>query len=162
MGWFRRGDLGRGVHAGCLAWPAMSDGLGFTVLVLGVYVLAAARVTRLVNADRITDPVRVWAAGRASSARRAVEEALAAGERASAGEHRRVFERWMRVYEFLSCPWCVGFWVALAGAVPVVVVLGWSWWAVVPVALAASQVIGLGAALDDAEEIEVVEQDAGV
>lgn len=123
----------------------MTEGLGYSILILVVYVLAVARVTRLINYDTILDPVRLWIARRGQAARLAAAEA----EGGQAGVLRRVWvrrmARWNVLAEFLGCPWCVGWWVALAGAVPVVHVLGWSWWVLVPVGLAASYLVGLAA-----------------
>lgn len=108
------------------------------ILVLIVYALAAMRITRLINSDTILDRFRIAIAGRVRDPER------------SATEQRR----WAALTEFLACPWCVGMWVALAGAVPVVLVLGWSWWALLPAALACSQIIGMSAPLYADDEIE--------
>jgi hypothetical protein len=103
-----------------------------TLLVLAVvlYVLAVARITRLINADEITDPVRV-AIGR-----------------------RYGFEsRW---FYLVSCAWCVSFWIGLATAPLLTHALGLPiWWAPL-LALAASQLTGLGSQLDNTDlDIEV-------
>ncbi len=52
--------------------------LGFVVVCL-----AAARLTRLVTEDTITEPLRVWASDRPF------------------------------LYELITCPWCIGFWISL-------------------------------------------------
>lgn len=102
--------------------------LGYTILVLVVYVLAVARVTRLINFDSVLDPVRVAVA--------------------------RVFGPGSKIVYFLGCPWCVGWWAALVGAAGPVMVIGWPWWATLPIALAASHLVGVAAALSAGDEIE--------
>ncbi|MHC9292044.1 DUF1360 domain-containing protein [Mycobacterium sp. LTG2003] len=132
----------------------MNHSLGLTVLILVVYVLAVARLTRLINYDTVLDPLRLWIARRAETARTAAEEAELNSQPTQSAIYLRAMARWNSLAEFLECPWCVGWWVALAGAVPVVYVLGWSWWALVPVALAASYLVGLAAPLS-ADEMEI-------
>ena len=61
-----------------------------TPLAFVIICLAAARLTRLVTEDTITEPVRVWASDKPF------------------------------VYELVTCPWCIGFWISL-GCVAV-------WW----------------------------------
>lgn len=71
---------------------------------------AVFRLTRLVTSDAITERFRRWAVRRQ-------------------GDHKRL------AY-FLTCPWCVGFWMAVAvaalvtlwptGAAYIVLVLSWS------------------------------------
>lgn len=132
----------------------MNHSLGTTILILVVYVLAVARITRLVNYDTVLDGARLFVARRAGSALAAAEEAEAADLWKVGEVHRNRQARWNLVLEFVGCPWCVGMWVALAGAVPVVIVLGLSWWALVPVALACSYLVGLVAPLS-ADELEI-------
>lgn len=55
-----------------------------TSLAFVIVALAAARLTRLVTEDTITEPLRVWASSRPF------------------------------VYELVTCPWCIGFWISLA------------------------------------------------
>lgn len=105
------------------------------VLVLVVYVLAVARLTRLVNSDSVLDRVRVWVV-------------------------RRFGPGSGSVY-FLSCPWCVGFWVALLGAPAAVAVVGWPWWSGVPVALAASHLVGVFAFAADTEQVDITDEQVG-
>ncbi len=100
-----------------------------TVLILGIYVLAVARLTRLVNADIILDPVRVMVAQRR-------------GQDSTASY-------------FLGCPWCVGLWLSLLLAIPVIAILGWPWWALIPVGLACSHLVGIMAPLASDEEIDI-------
>lgn len=130
--------------------------LGYVILVLTIYVLAAARLTRLINFDKITDPLRLIPARRAETAKTLAYEASSAGQSARADLYSRRQDRWLTVYEFAGCPWCVGFWVSLAGAVIPVAIVGWPWWSVIAVALAASHVIGLLAPLSADDDIEIV------
>jgi hypothetical protein len=131
--------------------------LGFVVVVGVVWVLAVARVTRLVNSDVVFDPVRLWVARRLSGAARAASECEFSGRDGLAARLRRVQGRWNAVSYFLSCPWCVSVWVAgLTAWIPL-----WHAGNVVAVyagvVLAASHLIGVGARLaDDGEDIEIV------
>jgi hypothetical protein len=109
--------------------------LGYVLLTLAIYLLAVARLTRLVNYDIVLD----WLAIKVSN--------LAQDEKRSEVEQ----ERWATVLEFIGCPWCVGWWFALAGAAPTVWVLGWSWWTLVPIALACSYLVGLASPLSEDE-----------
>jgi hypothetical protein len=104
-------------------------GLGYAILVLTIYVLAVARVTRLINYDAVLDRPR------------------AAVVRFVRGNPTVVY--------FLTCPWCVGMWVALASAVLPVRLIGWPWWALLPVALACSHLVGLAAPLSADDDIEI-------
>jgi hypothetical protein len=129
------------------------------VAVALVYVLAVARVTRLVNQDVVFDPVRLAVARRLSSVSRAVSELELSGRDGLAGRLRGVQGRWGAVSYFLGCPWCVSMWLAAFTAwVPL-------WFAgnrvavYVGVVLAVSHVVGLGARLaDDGEDVEIVEE----
>lgn len=95
--------------------------MGHTLLMLTLYVLVTARVTRLVNYDTVLDPTRLWIARR------------------SAGN-----PRWGRLADFLACPWCVGFWAAVALAPAAILVLGWPWWTWAALPWAASHLVGIG------------------
>lgn len=114
-----------------------------TVIVLVLYVLASARITRLINGDKITDPLRMAFASRARDWDRTSTERA----------------RWAYVLYYLECPWCAGFWVCLAAAYPVTRLLDWPWWCIFPLALAANHLVGVFAFAADTEEIEV-EEDA--
>ena len=116
--------------------------LGWTLLTLVVYVLACARLTRLINADTIVDPIRL------AIERRARDTRASTPERA----------RWSTFMYFTQCPWCVGFWLCLASAYLPVHLIGWPWWALFPVALAASHLVGVFAFAADTEDIEVLEE----
>lgn len=98
-------------------------------VVLIVYVLAVMRLTRLLTADTVLDPVRIWLA--------------------------RKFGPESTVLEFLGCPWCVGFWLSLAAAPAVVAYFGWSWWWLVPLGLACSQLVGMVSPWFSDEDIAV-------
>lgn len=106
-----------------------------TLLILAIYVLAVARLTRMVNADIILDPVRVAVA-------------------------RRYGADGTLSY-FLACPWCVGMWLSLLLAIPTIVVLGWSWWALIPVGLACSHLVGVAAPLASDEDIDIETVEVG-
>lgn len=91
-------------------------------LLLAVYALAVARVTGLVVADTITEPVRdrvlLW-----------LDDAPG-----SLGQ-------WLGY--LITCPWCAGMWVSLAAA-PLVAWFGDRPWLLIPaLALAFSQVAGM-------------------
>ena len=105
--------------------------LGMTVLVLVVYVLAVMRVVRLINYDTVLDTPRIAIV--------------------------KVFGPDSKVVYFITCPWCVGFWVALASAYAPVVIVGWAWWAVFPVALATSHLVGGFAGLTADPDMEIEE-----
>ena len=104
----------------------MTD-LGKTLLVLVMYVLVAARLTRLVNYDTVLDPVRLWLARRISAARR-----------------EGGVSRWTLAADFMSCPWCVGFWMSVFLAPAVILILGWPWWTLAALPFAASHLVGIG------------------
>lgn len=116
--------------------------LGLLIILMITYTLAAARVVRLINADTITDPVRL------AIERRARDDDRSPTERA----------RWGTLAYFIGCPWCVGMWVTggTAWIVPVAAGLPLWWWPII--ALAASHLIGVGArwAVDDDISIERV------
>ncbi|MEU9805441.1 DUF1360 domain-containing protein [Mycobacterium sp. NPDC050853] len=136
----------------------MNTGLGLTVLILIIYVLAVMRLVRLINYDTILDPLRLWIAHRANTARIASDEAQTAGHPITARAHSRRMGRWNVLADFLGCPWCVGFWLSLAAAVVPVHVIGWPWWSVFGVALACSYLVGLVAPLS-ADPVEILSGD---
>jgi len=72
--------------------------------------LAAMRFTRLIGWDSITDPIRSRLTGHHHGSHR--------------NEGRRVGSRYDRPewMLFLTCPWCLGFWIS------VVVWLAWLGW----------------------------------
>ncbi|AQT78314.1 hypothetical protein B1R94_02280 [Mycolicibacterium litorale] len=128
-----------------------------TLLILAIYVLAVARLTRLINFDVVADPIRVAVARRASVAKSAAAEATLADQYTTAALHQRREGRWNTAAYLLECPWCIGFWLCLASAYAPVAIIGWPWWSLFPVALAASHIIGIAARLaapDDEMSIE--------
>ena len=104
----------------------------FDVVTLILYVAAVARLTRLVNKDEITDPLRITVI-------------------------RRYGEDSRPAY-FLGCPWCVSIWVAGATAPFALAQTAQTLWLWPVLALAASWATGTLAALDG-EEIEIEIED---
>lgn len=104
-------------------------------LVVLFYVLAAMRVTRLINFDTIMDWLHAIV-----------------GRRFGPGS-------WQA--EFLVCPWCIGMWVGLLTAPYPIWITGLPWTLYPLLALGTSMVIGLAApaSAEDTgfEEIVVVE-----
>lgn len=99
------------------------------IFLLG-YVLAVMRVTRLVNRDTITEPLRIYA-----------------------------LKRKPGVAYFLTCPWCVSVWVAAALGWWVWDTTRLPWELIVLIGAGASYLTGMVAQLDG-EDIEIsVEQD---
>lgn len=96
------------------------------------WVLALARVTRLMTADEITDFIR-----------------------------EAVFSRWgedSKQGYFATCPWCQSFWYGFASAWIVILASGVSWWWYPIIALAGSELVGLIASNlepDDDFELEI-------
>lgn len=104
-----------------------------TVVVLMVWVLALARLTRLINADEITDPIRIWIMHKTG------------GPESTASY-------------FVKCPWCVSIWLGAATAWLPLVLTDAPLWLWPFLALAGSQVTGVLAGLDHEEiTIEVEE-----
>lgn len=105
-----------------------------------IYQLALMRVTRLINADTILDRPRLAIASAAKAARIAGDDA---------GE-----TRWSTALYFVQCPWCVSMWLAIFTTWILVWILHLPWWATIPIALAASHVVGICARFADTEEID--------
>lgn len=101
-----------------------------TILTLILWALALARLTRLINADEITDPLRL------------------AVMRKTGPESKWAY--------FLQCPWCISMWLGFITAALPIGLTGLSWWLLPLVALAGSQVTGLLAQLDQ-EELEIIQ-----
>lgn len=129
-------------------------GLGHHILILTIYALAIARLTRLINQDKIAAPLRDRIERRvtfwASVAERSTDR-----DTAAAAQTR--YRRWDMAAYFVGCPWCVGFWLSLGTAIVPVLLIGWPWWTLIGVALATSHLIGVTArfTLDDDEDIEI-------
>jgi hypothetical protein len=126
-----------------------------TLFILTIYVLAIARLTRLINADTILDAPRL-----AIAARERQHRSVAKGLEVDLTQpklheyHRSLARRWQTALYFVQCPWCISMWLALAGAIVPVRLIGWSWWALFPVGLAASHLIGVFAFAADTEEMD--------
>jgi hypothetical protein len=104
-------------------------------LIVLVYALAVARVTRLLVEDRITDAPRGWLVQRLWTRALGGNGALAARAALDGAEPP------LSVY-LLSCPWCASIYVA-AVAAPLAYFWGSSPWLFVPaLALAFSYVTG--------------------
>lgn len=138
-----------------------------SLIVLIVWFLAVARVTRLINADTILDRPRLWLAGRAVDARADATEADQLGQAVRFVLLDRRAKRWETALAFTQCPWCVGMWLALLSAWAPMILLSWfarPWYLDVVVylalALAASHVVGLFARFADTEEISIEDDDA--
>lgn len=100
-----------------------------TVVALTAWTLALARVTRLINADEITDPLRIWVMHKTG-----------------------VESRWSYL---IQCPWCVSLWLGMATAwLPLSTVDTDPWWMWPILSLAGSHVTGVLAGLDH-ENVEI-------
>lgn len=110
----------------------MTVSLGSAVLILAIYVLAVARLTRLINFDAVLDRPR------------------AAVVRFVRGNPTVVY--------FVTCPWCVGMWLAVGFALVPVRLIGWPWWAFIPVGLACSMLIGVAAPLSADDEVHIEDE----
>lgn len=131
------------------------------VITLLVYALAVARVTRLINADRITEAPREWLSIRLWARSIPAEYAEQRAPAIAAKLGMRVAQRTvaaerlgdnadppLAVY-LLTCPWCASIYVA-AVAAPLAYFWGDSPWLLVPaLALAFSYVTGLLAKLGE-------------
>lgn len=102
-----------------------------TILVLLLWVLALMRVTRLINADEITDPIRISIMNRTGPE-----------------------SRWSY---FVQCPWCVSMWLGFVTAAFPIWLLHLPWWWLPLLALAGSHLTGLAAQLDEPDAEIVIE-----
>lgn len=98
-----------------------------TWLVLVVTALAVFRLTRLVTSDTITEPLRARVLNGPTTYSRAQRKPSAAR---------------VRLYDFITCAWCVSMWIAALAVVELQ--YRWAWWAIFPfyVVLALSAVAG--------------------
>jgi hypothetical protein len=124
-----------------------------TALVLLVYALAVARVTRLVNSDRITERPREWLLDRvwtrawmpwAAIEHPEEDEHMQRNRARHMGSAARADGAEPPLLAYLvACPWCVSIYVGAAAA-PLVWFWGSSPWLAIPaLALAFSQATGL-------------------
>ena len=105
------------------------------LVILGLWWLALARATRLLTKDMVTDFIRIWA-------------------------HRRTKGADTALTYFVSCPWCVGLWLALGSTWYVILLAEWSWWLYPVLAGAGSYLVGLMAEnFEDDEDAEIVISD---
>lgn len=125
------------------------------VLILVVYALAIARLTRLINVDTILDRPRVALAAREKHHRAIAHSLQADMKQGELQEHHlAIAGRWSTALYFVGCPWCVGLWLTLATAwLPI-------WYAdnsaarYLGVALAASHLIGVFAFAANTEDVD--------
>lgn len=103
------------------------NSLGVVLLIL--YFPALARLTKLVNDDMVTDPIRARLAAKFNKTHP------------------------MLVY-FIECPWCVSVWLGAATAPLVTYATGWPWWMIAVIALAGSYVTGLASRLHPGDDLE--------
>ena len=133
--------------------------LGREILIISTYLLAVARITRLINADTILDPLRIIPANKSHIARNTANDAKRSGQHSTAALYAVQARRWSTLLYFIECPWCVSIWVAFGTVwLPmffadnrVVQYVGF--------ALAASHLVGVFAFAADTEEMDVVEGD---
>lgn len=134
--------------------------IALAVFVVIMYALTIARITRLVNADKITDRLRTYPRSKMTEARAAMNEARLHGHSTRGDMYERTLFRWDKALYFVQCPWCVSMWLALFTAwVPLFFsdnhVVQY-----IALALAVSHVVGVFARFADTETIEYEEDDA--
>lgn len=108
---------------GAVSMPVMTSYLTFVIL---IYLGAVLRVTRLIVADTITEPLRIW-----------------------------FLKHWQFAALWSSCSWCVSMWTAAALAWPLQHLTRLSWWLIAGIGLTASYVTGMVARFDPVEDIEI-------
>lgn len=129
------------------------------LLTLVIFVLAVARVTRLINGDKILDRLRLYPANKLREATLLIHESRQHDYPIAEAKYQRSAERWDKAMYFVSCPWCVGLWISIGFAWvplffahnPVAQYVG--------VALAASHLVGVFAFAADTEEIQIEDAD---
>lgn len=122
--------------------------MGLVLLTLAFYVLVAARITRSINYDTLLDPMRLWIARRIYAGQAALADTPAG----------RGLRFWVKLQQFLGCPWCVGFWACAALAPAVIAVLAWPLWMWPVLAFAGSHLIGAADKLV-ADPLEIAAED---
>lgn len=100
-----------------------------TWLVLALYALVVARITRLITADKLTEPFRGWVA------RKFRRDSPAAALDTPRPVHPMTY--------LVHCAWCTSIWVAAVLCVPAALVADVPLWWAPGLALAASQVTGI-------------------
>lgn len=115
--------------------------MGHTILILILYVLAAARLTRLINHDTITDPIRL-----------AITQKTRDPNTTS-----KTRERWAVVLYWTTCPWCAGLWICIFTTwIPLYFPYNpYAQYGLI--ALAASHLIGIASPAADTENTEIVD-----
>jgi hypothetical protein len=107
-------------------------------VVMLLWGLGVASVTRLIVSDAIMDWLHEWAYNRQTP-------------------HQREQGDGTKLTYFLECPWCVSLWIAFATAWYPLLLTGWSWWLYPVLALAARYVVGLLATNLEGSSDRVVE-----
>lgn len=124
-----------------------------TLLVLTMYVLVAACLTRMVNHDFVFEWLRLFVDRRAATAL----ESAQSTDRTTVDYvvYANRYNRWTVAGDFLVCPYCLGFWVCLALAPAPILILSWSWWTLAALPFAASHLVGIGdrlVSVDDGDQ----------
>ncbi|WP_228726665.1 DUF1360 domain-containing protein [Prauserella sediminis] len=110
-----------------------------TWMTLVLAVGTAARITRLITTDTITESLR-----HAVLFSRQQRTALAAGQPAPPAARPRVAKVRAMLYKLVTCDWCAGFWVSVAVAPLVLYADTSSPWFIIPAtALTLSYAVGL-------------------
>lgn len=114
---------------------------------------AAYRLTRLVTADTLTQPIReriieaaYVAQARGGEARASIAELGAADDPDRWQRAAEQDPRIPRIAELITCRWCAGMWVSLGITL---IARRTRWWAPIRDALALSAVAALAASLED-------------
>lgn len=108
--------------------------MAMTVIVMGLWVLSLARVTRLLVADQLTDFLRIWAYHKSKGA-----------------------ETYLTY--FLKCAWCMSMWLAFGTAWVIWLHVDWPLYLYPLVALSGSYVVGVFATNlepDDDIDVEII------
>lgn len=104
------------------------------LLTTGLWVLALARVTRVIVADQLTDFIRIWAYKRSKGAE-------------------------TKLTYFVQCAWCMSMWLGFATAWVIWLQVDWPGYLYPLVALSGSYLVGLFASNlepDDEMQVEIV------